>query len=88
MKNLIASVAAIALVATPALAQMSNTATNTSAKTTTATKAKTPVAKEARAEGESSKQEATEHKAAARPHAKKHHPACGAARTFNSTRSL
>ena len=55
MKALIGSLAGIALLATPALAQMSNTTTTTSAKTTKTTKAmapkaKTSVAKEAKAE--------------------------------------
>lgn len=54
MKTLIASLAAAALIATPAVGQTA--------------KASKPVAKEAKAESESPKTEAKEHKAAARHH--------------------
>jgi hypothetical protein len=62
MKALIASLAALGLMATPALAQ---TKVAAPAKTTKA------VAKEAKAEGESVKTEAKEHKAARHHHAMK-----------------
>ena len=67
MKALIASIAALGLIASPALA----TTKTAKPATSTAAKPKTPVAKAARAEGESTKTEAAEHRAAARHHAAK-----------------
>jgi hypothetical protein len=63
MKALIASLAALGLIATPALAQTKAAAP--AAKTTKS------VAKEAKAEGESTATEANEHKAARHHHAMK-----------------
>jgi hypothetical protein len=70
MKALIASLAALGLITSPALAQ-----TNTAAAAKTAKTAKAPksVVKEAKAEHESVATEMKEHKAAAKHHAKKHH---------------
>jgi len=62
MKALIASLTALGLIAAPALAQTNTTAPAHATK---------PVAKEAKAEGESMKTEAKEHKAAAHHHAAK-----------------
>jgi hypothetical protein len=77
MKALIASLAALGLIASPALAQTTNnmmantTKTSTRAKTSTKAKASKSIAKEAKAEGESVATETKEHKAAARHH--RHH---------------
>jgi len=62
MKALIASFTALGLIAAPALAQTNTTAPAHATK---------PAAKEAKAEGESMKTEAMEHKAAAHHHAAK-----------------
>lgn len=71
MKKLIASVAAAALIATPAIA--AQTTKMASSKTMKAPARKSiPVAKQAKAESESTATEAKEHKAAARHHAKRH----------------
>jgi len=61
MKALIASLTELGLIAAPALAQTNTTAPAHATK---------PAAKEAKAEGESMKTEAKEHKAAAHHHAK------------------
>ena len=66
MKALIASLAALGLITTPALAQAKTAAP---AKTTKATSAPKSVVKEAKAEGESVATEMKEHKAAAKHHA-------------------
>lgn len=78
MKILISSLTALAVVATPALAQTNNTAASTKPAPTMKS-SKSSVATEAKAEGESKATEAKEHKAAARHHHKakskkhKHH---------------
>jgi hypothetical protein len=64
MKALIASIAALGLMAGPALA----TTKPAAAKPAATAKPKTSVAKAARSEGESVKTEAAEHRAAARHH--------------------
>ena len=69
MKILIGSLTALALVATPALAQTNNTAAS-SKPAPTMKSSKPSVTKEAKTEGESTATEAKEHKAAARHHHK------------------
>ncbi len=78
MKKLIASVAALGLLATPVAA--AQTKAPAPAKTTKVSKS---IVKEAKAEGESVKTEVAEHKAAARHHGKlkKHHAKTIAAKT-------
>jgi hypothetical protein len=71
MKALIASLTALGLIATPIVAQTTNTAAPAKSKTTM--KASKSIAKEAKAEGESTATEAKEHKAAARKHHRRHH---------------
>jgi hypothetical protein len=74
MKAFLASMAAAALIATPAFAQMSNSMSTSGSKSTKtmAPKASKSTAKEAKEEGESTATEAKEHKMA-RHHMAKHH---------------
>jgi hypothetical protein len=79
MKKLLASLAAVSLLASPVFAQATNTASTTKASTKTmkttkaSTKASKPIAKAAKAEGESTATEAKEHKAAAKHKYGKYH---------------
>lgn len=76
MKKLLASLAAVSLLASPAFAQTNTSTTAKTTKTTKATHASSKVAKDAKAEHESVATEKKEVKAAAKHHYGKYHR-CG-----------